>query len=250
MCFLPIFKHRVGQLGDGVHVLHGLRRVADHEVELDGGPAAAEDLLGGPQQVLGGDGLVDHVAQAVGGGFGGEGEAAASPAAGQLLHQVDREAFDAQAGQADAQLLVAVPGHDRLHQLGHAAVVAAAQAEQADLLEAGGLQDLVHCVQHLLHWPLAHRPEDHAGLAEAAAPRAAALDLDGRAVVDGVDERHDEVGGGRGHGRQDALDHRGRRCVVDRLHLRHRAIVVVAHGIQMRHVHPADARQAAPEVQP
>ena len=46
-----------------------------HEVELDGAPAAREDLLGHGEQRLGGDVLVDPVAQRVAAGLGREGEA-------------------------------------------------------------------------------------------------------------------------------------------------------------------------------
>ncbi len=102
--------------------------MADHEIELDTGPAAAVDLLGGAQQILGGDGFVDDVAQAIGGGLGRKGEAAAPPAFLEVPHQLDREGLDAQAGQADAELFVAVFGHNRLNQLADVAVVAGTEA--------------------------------------------------------------------------------------------------------------------------
>ena len=69
-----------GQVGDGLDIFEGLGGVADHEVHLDRGPAALVDFLGGLQQVARGDGFVDYIAQAVGGGFGRKREAGAAAA--------------------------------------------------------------------------------------------------------------------------------------------------------------------------
>ena len=70
------------------------------------------------------------------------------------------------------------------------AVVGAAQAEQADLLVAGRLDALQHHLADALDRPLAHRPGDHARLAEPAAARAPAEDLDAVALVDRLGQRH------------------------------------------------------------
>ncbi len=57
--------------------------------------------------------------------------------------------------------------------------------------------ELPRWLDDFLHRALAHRAGDHPGMAEAAAARAAAHDLDRHPVVDGVDIRDDEwVGGG------------------------------------------------------
>ena len=57
------------------------------------------------------------------------------------------------------------------------------ERDQRDLLEPGALQPAQHLLDHLLRRLLAHRAVDHAGLAEAAAARAAAHDLDRQPVV-------------------------------------------------------------------
>lgn len=93
-------------------------------------------------------------------------------------------------------------------QLLNVGVVAAAETEEADLLEAAAGDHLVHRLQDLFHRPLAHGAEDHAGLAEAAAARAAAHDFNGGAVVDDVDVGHDELRHRGRHDGNDALHHR------------------------------------------
>ena len=103
------------------------------------------------------------------------------------------------------------------HQLADAAVVGGAERQEANLLEARVSHNRVDRRQHLGQRALAHRAEDHAGLAEAAAAGAAALDLDRRPVVDDVDERHDEIGwaAAAGSGRcACSIGSRGHVCVL------------------------------------
>ncbi len=64
-----------------------------------------------------------------------------------------------------------------------------------------------------IHRALAHRAGDHPGMAETAAARAAAHDLDRHAVVHGIDIGNDETGGGWRQLGDDALDHRQGRFV-------------------------------------
>ena len=196
------------QIGDRLHVLQRLRRVADHEVELDRRPAAAVDLARGIEQRFGRDRLVDHVPQPVRGSLGRKGEARPAPSLFQLVHQLGAERLDAQAGQTDRQLLVAVARHDLPHQLADPAVVGGTERKKADLLEAGVPHHRIDRGEHLVQRPLAHRPEHHARLAETAAARAPALDFDGRPVVDDVDEGHDEFGWRRREGGDDAFEDR------------------------------------------
>ena len=82
-----------------------------------------------------------------------------------------------------------------VHEIGDEAVdageVGARQRRERDLVVAGAAQALAHHGAHLLVGSLAHRARDHPGLAEAAAARAAAEDLDVEAVVHDLDERHE-----------------------------------------------------------
>ena len=119
--------HLPGQVHHGRHVLQRLRRMADHEIELDGLPAPPIHLLGHRQQVPVGDRLVDHPPQPLGGGLGGKGKAGAAPGGLQLFHQVHRNRLDAQAGQRDRQVPVAVAVYQRLHQRLDGMVVAGAE---------------------------------------------------------------------------------------------------------------------------
>ena len=62
-----------GPVDDAFDVGHGLGRQADHEVELDRGPALLEGVAGGVEQVLFVDDLADGIAQPLRAGLGGEG---------------------------------------------------------------------------------------------------------------------------------------------------------------------------------
>ena len=136
-------------------------------------------------------------------------------------------------------------GHDRLHQLGHAAVVAAAQAEQADLLEARLLQDPVHRGQT----SCTGRSRTGRKIMPAwqkRQPRVQPrwISMAARLWTVSMNGTMNPVVGGGITGRM-RFDHRGRRGVVDRLHLGHRAVGVVAH----RHTGAARTRpECAPGV--
>ncbi len=66
---LPL--HLAGEFHDAVHVLHGLGRKTNHEVELDQAPAVAVHRAGVIEQRLLGDPLVDDAAQPLASRLGG-----------------------------------------------------------------------------------------------------------------------------------------------------------------------------------
>ena len=123
----------VGQVGNGLGVLDGLGGLADHEVELDGAETALEGHVAGFQQVLVRDFLIDDPAHAGGGGFRGEGEAAAALAAAlQGVRHVHVEGLDAGGGDGHADVFlrgVVDVGNDAIQSL----VVHGIQGEQRDL---------------------------------------------------------------------------------------------------------------------
>ena len=74
-----------------------------------------------------------------------------------------------------------------------AAEVGGRQRRERHLVVAGAAQALGDHRAHLVGRALAHRPGDHAGLAEAAAPGAAPEHLDVEPVVHDLGERHELV---------------------------------------------------------
>ena len=114
--------------------------------------------------------------------------------------------------------------------------VGARQRRERDLVVAGAAQALADHRAHLLLGPLPDRAGDHARLAEAAAARAPAEDLDVQPVVHDFDERHElvlrvrplgEIGDRAlvdqrrdvGEARRDRADERA--VVLDVVHRRH-----------------------------
>ena len=89
--------------------------------------------------------------------------------------------------------------------------VGRAQRRERDFVVAGAAEAAFDHRAHLLLGALAHRPRDHARLAEAAAARAAAEHFDVEAVVHHLDERHELVLGVR------PLAEIGDRALVDPL---------------------------------
>ena len=112
---------------------------------------------------------------------------------------------------ARCEVLLARSARPPPHQLQNLACSRTTTAKAAPPLRSRcARRPVVDGLQDLRHAALAHRPRDHAGLAEAAAARAAAHDLDRDAVVHRVDVGHDEPGERRGQRGHDALEHRGR----------------------------------------
>ncbi len=176
-------------VADLEHVLVGLGGQAAHEVQLHLAPAVAVRGGDGPDQVLFRDHLVDDLAHALGAALGGEGQAGAATVAGQLVGQVHVERVHAGRRQGQAHLVVRVAVGEALGDVGDLRVVRGGQGEEADLLEAGGLQALLHHFADAGDASLPHGARDHAGLAETTAAGAAAEDLHGHALVDGFGER-------------------------------------------------------------
>ena len=179
---------------DAGHVFHGLGGQTDHEVELHVVPLAAEHAPRALEDVLLAHVLVDDVAHPLRAGLGREGERGGA----HLLEVVEHglgQAVGAQARDGQAHLLAVEALHQLVHQRDDGAVVGRGQAGEADLVVARLAQALHHRVDHGLGRALAHGAVDHPGLAEAAALRAAAGQLDSVAVEDraGLGERR--VGG-------------------------------------------------------
>ena len=130
-------QHRLAQVGDGLHVFERFGGVADHKVQLDRCPAARVDLAGGLQQLFGADGLVDDLAHALGGGFGGQGEPAAaqSPSA-RPSSSTEKDSMRSE-GSEIGQVASGKTLGDRLDQLGDMRIVGGGQGEQGNLFVAG-----------------------------------------------------------------------------------------------------------------
>ena len=141
-----------------------------------------------------------------------------------------------------------MPFHGAPHKLFDIGVVAATEAEEADFLETAVGDHLVDCLQDLLQGPLTHGAEDHAGLAEAAAARAAAHDLDGGAVVDDVDEGHDEFGNRRRHDGHHPLHYGGGGVGVGRADLGDGTVGGVAGLVERGDVYAGNACEHSPEL--
>ena len=180
-------------LGDLEDVLVGLGRQADHEVELHLPPAGGVRRRDGVDEVLLAHHLVDDLAQALRPALGGERQPGAAAVAAELLGEVDVERVDARARQGQGRLRALVAVGEALGDVGDLGVVGAREAEQPDLLVAGGVEAGLHHLADAGEAPLAHRAGDHAGLAEAAAARAAAEDLDAHALVHRLGERHERL---------------------------------------------------------
>ena len=125
------------QVGDLQDVLVGLGGQPAHEVELHLPPAVGVRRRDGPDQVLLGDHLVDHLAHPLRAALGGERQPGAAAVAGELVGQRDVEGVDPgrRQRQRDVGALVAVG--EPLGDLADLAVVGAGQRQQPDLLEAG-----------------------------------------------------------------------------------------------------------------
>ena len=240
----PAQSHAVaGQLGDSKRVLVGLGGQASEEVELHPAPPLRVGRLHRRVEVVLGDELVDHLAHPPAARLGGEREpGAAGPL--DLSRDAYRESVDAQAGQRHRDLAAAGVVDRGGDDLLDAAEVGGAQRGEGHLVVAGSAQALAHHGAHLLGGALAHRPGDHPGLAEAAAPGASPEDLDVEAIVYHLGER-DQLAlgigpvGQVGHG---ALLDDGGHVGVARLDGREPPAVVDG-PVLRRHVHPGHPGQ-------
>jgi hypothetical protein len=216
---------------------------AHHEVELDQAPAEFEGAAALGQEIGLGDPLVDDPPEPFGAGLRRQGQAGLADLAEFGEHPVAQGA-DAQTGEGDPdaarfQIPDQVP-EQRLDR----AVVPGRQGEEGNLLVAAALQGLLDDGVHGLGAPLPHRTVDESGLAEPAAPGAAAADLHRHPVVDGLHEGDD--GGGREGGRievdQETPPHPGI-VAVQRLDGADQAVGGVFHGKKRGDIHPVDAGQ-------
>ena len=123
----PGLDDPLGKVGDLQHVLVGLGGQATHEVELHVAPAGRVGGSDGVDQVILGDHLVDHPAQALGAALGSERQARASPAPGQLVGQVDVEGVHPGRRQRKTGLGALIAIGEALGDLGDLGVVRAGQ---------------------------------------------------------------------------------------------------------------------------
>ena len=127
-----------------------------------------------------------------------------------------------------------------VHQFRKEAVVAGAQGAQGHLLIAGAVDHAAGVLLQLLFRPLAQRPVDRAGLAEAAAADAAALDLQHHAVLGHLDIGNERLLriGRRREIRADLAPHFCRDIRILRREGGQGPVFVVRHLIKGRHVDP------------
>src|SRR5262249_32404533 len=164
-------EHAAREIDDGLHILHGLRGLADHEVALEVGYAVLPQEIARREDLLVGDDLAHHAAQALRARFGGHGQGAvAAPLQGG--DEVLGDAVPAQRGDRnlDAVLL------EDLHQLADPRVVGdpgPAETHPLPLPADGG-----HGLAQRLQAAVAHGTVDLAFEAEAAASPAALAHLE------------------------------------------------------------------------
>ena len=185
--------HLVRQPGDLQHVLVGLGGQPAHEVELHVPPAIGVRGDHGADQVLLRHHLVDHPADPLRAALRGEGQPGTPAVAGQLPGERHVERVDPGGRQGERDVRALVPVGQALGDVADLRVVGAGQREQSDLGEPGEGQALLHHVADRGDGPLAYRPGDHAGLAEPAAPGAAAEDLHRVPLVHRLGERHQRL---------------------------------------------------------
>ncbi len=239
--------HARRRLDDAAHVGVLLGRQADHEVQLHALEAAPEHAVRRLDDVLLGDVLGDDVAHALRAGLGRERQTARAHGR-HLAQQIFVQPVGAQRRHRQRHLLVAQLGHRRLHQRRHARIVGGRQRRQRRLVVAALLDPADERVDDRDRVALAHRPVDHAGLAETAALGAAARDLDRHAVEDRLGVRQRRVVGER-----EAVDVGDPGALRARRHARiqrrpddHEAGLGVDLGrVQLRHVQRIALGQAA-----
>ncbi len=119
------------------------------------------------------------------------------------------------------------------HQFLHVRIIAAAQAQEADFFKTAGFDHGVYGLHHLVDWTFAHRAKDHPGLAETAATRTAAHNLNRSTVVDDIDKGHNKLCYRGRHNRHHPLEHFRRRHRVigcDRSNCPIRGIAYIVKG--------------------
>ena len=94
-------------------IVVGLRRQPDHEIQLQVLETGGEDHLGGLQDLVVGDRLVDHAAQAIRSGLGRDRDRPLAAAA-QQIENGRRQIVEAQRGRADGVAHLDQLGQDLL----------------------------------------------------------------------------------------------------------------------------------------
>ena len=158
-------------------------------------PALRVRRLDRAVQVVLGDELVDDGAQAPRARLGREREAGAASRPDRR-GDADSEGVDPQAREGHRHLATVdrIVDHVGDHAL-DAAEVGGRQRSETHLVVAGATQSFAHHRADLRLGPLTHGTRDHARLAEPAAARAAAEDLDVEPVVHDLGERDELVAG-------------------------------------------------------
>ena len=189
-------QHLFRQVENAFHVLVGFRGQADHEIELHLLPAVGEQPCRVFEDVLFADALVDDVAQTLGRGFRSHGRPGAADAGHHRKDGIGQRA-GAQRRQGHGHLLPAAAVDAAGKKTLQGREIARGQGKKRQLLVAGAGKPVRDEAFEHAQAAFAHGAVDHAGMAEAAAARAAPGDLHGQAVVHGLGEGHDLAGGKR-----------------------------------------------------
>ena len=242
----------VRHLGDLEHVLVGLGREAAHEIQLDLTPALPVSRRDGADQVVLADHLVDHPAEPFAAALGREGQTGAATIAGELVGQIDVEGVHSGRRKGQGHLLALVAVGQTLGDLADLGMVRAGKREQSDLFEPGCRETVSDHLADAGDAPFPHRAGDHAGLAEPAAPRASAKDLDAHPLVHRLGHRHERglrVGPGvEVHDR--VLGHPRGNPLPIRHNLGQPTVRVVTHVVEARHIDAADRREPGQQSRP
>ncbi len=212
--FPPGVDGVLGHFRDAQHVLVRLRGQAQHEIQLYRVPAAGEGGLQALGQLLLGDVLVDGVPEALGAGFGGEGQPRLPPPL-EPLHQLHGEVVRPEGGEGEVYVVLPAEGLQIVAQAHQLRIVAGGQGAEGHFLIAGIPDGRLGVLRQLLPAPAPHRTVDVPRLTEPAAPNAAPEDLQGHPVVDDLRGGHDGFHGvvGLVHVVDHPLDHLLRRAV-------------------------------------
>ena len=115
-------QHLAGQVGDSQNVFIGLRRQANHKVQLDAGPTGPERGAGGFKQVRFRYSLVDDIPQSLGSGLRCEGQPR-TPNLLDFVGQFDGKAVDPQGRQRKTDPLRCKTGQQFVGQLTQTGIV-------------------------------------------------------------------------------------------------------------------------------
>ena len=182
-------EHALAGFDDAAHVVVLFGWQADHEIEFQSVPAAGKYPVRRLLDMGLGDVFVDHIAHALGAGFGGKGQTG-DPHGRHLVEDLFVEAIGAQRRHRHRGFAPSELAHDAFDQRRDTRVIGRAEAGERGLVVAGALDALDHAVHDRLRRALADRAVDHAGLAKPASLGAAAGDLDTGAVEYGLGIGH------------------------------------------------------------